>query len=226
MEMPEVSISLAIYLIIGVVTLLMIYKTWQNRKSYKFGIYVLSVVGCVALAGAFGTFEFLGIQKEKRIETAVERYTGKDWSVSCENQMNEFFKAPTADTEQVWVEDNIIKSRMTTCNNINDYIQLQDKDKFDSSQVFAVHWLNRAVIMKVMTHGGSDKSAAECYAMQNDHILAQSMGATLQQGLDFREYYHKNMFPNVRQEWASPECRGNGPYDLTNMENPLFGVKE
>lgn len=222
--MPELTLSHGIYLILGLVSLIFFYKSWQRRKSYRFGFSLFAGFICVALGIGVGYFDYSNQRTEAQITQAIQGYISEGGlSFQCVNEINDFFKAPSGDTEVVWNEGRNILAKSTSCSQIKKYLKSDSKGQVPDKQITAVHLLNRAVMSATMT---TDPAQAECFAMQYDDALAIALGATVPEAVHLRLKYYTDYYPNVRAKYESGECRVGGAFAINGLERPFFAKIE
>lgn len=218
-SLPVFNVTMGLYLILGIAA---IYFTWQaikNRKSYKLGVHILLAVTPIAIIGVIAAFGFLNTQKEHRITDAMQAYVSTSLTFKCVSQIDELFVASNADDDPVWIEGSTIFAKQTTCNQINAYMKSTSRSTLAGPEVYAIHALNRAIMIGTTT---KELPQAECFALQYDNLLAESLGASQIEGITLRAYYYEKMFPNVRNKYYSAQCKDGGSYALYDLDKPLF----
>lgn len=101
-----------------------------------------------------------------------------------------------------------------TCQHLSDYWRSSaaEKDAPPLEQVIAVH---------VLTHearhlaGDRSESETECRALQSDADVARLLGATPRQAQALAVTYAITVYPRMSAAYRTPDCRPDGPLDLT-----------
>lgn len=61
--------------------------------------------------------------------------------------------------------------------------------------------------------GQRNEAAAECMAMQRNHLTARALGATTEQAHAAARAYYARLYPLVPDQYRDAECRPGGGLD-------------
>ncbi len=78
-------------------------------------------------------------------------------------------------------------------------------------QVAAVHLIAHEVMH---VNNIWNEAKAECHGVQLNHLVAEALGATPQQARDLQRRYYEEIYPHLRSDYVSSECRAGGALDI------------
>lgn len=78
-------------------------------------------------------------------------------------------------------------------------------------QIAAVHLIAHE---SMHIEGVWNEAEAECIAVQQSHLVAEFLGASPEQARVLQARYFERLYPYMRTDYRSPECREGGDLDL------------
>lgn len=146
----------------------------------------------------------------------VEVLSGRpDASAYCQRLSATFFYAGAESGHVTYLDDstNDDTAWLTydACQRIRDW-RLGDHDADRPELVAAVHVLTHEA---VHVRGERSEAVTECTAMQWDARTAGLLGATPDQARALQVAYWERTYPRMPDAYRSPDCREDGPLDLT-----------
>jgi hypothetical protein len=203
------TIGARTFLVLG----LLAWLGWLTFRAWAFGTrpYVtLAVVLALLLPVLWTEFRWLRVQAAAT--TAVQTLTGNPAArVHCQRALATFLWAG-ADLGRVeWDEPDRAWLTLETCQHLGSW--------YRSDHLAPT--LDEAVAVHVLTHeamhvaGDRNEATTECRALQHDSRTVVLLGGTTEQGTALAKRIATEVYPTMRDEYRTPECRPGGTLDLT-----------
>lgn len=196
-----------------VVLALLMWLGWLGLRAHAFGtrpVVTLAVVLTLLVPTAWTEFRWLRVQAAAT--TAVQQLTGNSAArVQCQRALATFLWAG-ADLGRVeWDEPDRAWLTLETCQHLGRWYRSDH----------AAPTLDEAIAVHVLTHeaghvaGDRNEATTECHALQHDARTVVLLGGTVEQGTALAARILDEVYPTMREEYRSAECRAGGAMDRT-----------
>jgi hypothetical protein len=168
----------------------------------------------VALLIAGGVVEVRHRQMESRYTAATkELLDRKDTYIVCERMSGAMLNVWNRAGYVEWTQDGSKPDRADltwdTCRYLRGW-ERSGMTAADLDHVMAVHVLTHEAMH---LNGHYNEADAECMAMQRDSEMAQLLGATPEQADALAKVYWTTVYPRMRADYITSECRPKGTLD-------------
>lgn len=190
---------------------LVAWLCWLGLRAYAFGtrpFVTLAVVVALLMPMVWTEFRWLRVQAAAT--TAVQQLTGNPAAtVQCQRALATFLWAG-ADLGRVeWNEPDRAWLTLETCQHLGSWYR-SDRSAPTLDEAVAVHVLTHEAMHVA---GDRNEAATECRALQHDARTVVLLGGTSEQGAALARRIATEVYPTMREEYRSPECRAGGAMD-------------
>lgn len=196
-----------------VIVLAMIGLTSMAWRHYKGDRRPRTLIAGAVVLLLLGVLEFRAQSAEARFGEAVSEVARRNVSVRCQGvfgnlvDIGQELGTVQFDAEGDPADTTDIKR--DACNWLKAY---EDGDKrVTMHAALGVHVLAHEAIH---LRGWTSESVAECYGLQYTADVARSLGATATQGQRLAEFYWRMVYPEMPDEYRTPDCVNGGRLDL------------
>lgn len=196
---------------LAVGTLVFVWMTVRHingrRAPYLIGLLVVGLV-------VGGVVEYRWRAMENRYSVVTRDLLDRDDTyVVCERVSGAWFNPWNRAGYVKWTRDGSKPDRADltwdTCRALREW-EGSGRTPRNREQITAVHVLTHEA-MHLNGHYG--EAEAECYAMQHDAEVAQRLGATPDNADALATSYWNEMYPRMRTEYVSGDCKPMGLLD-------------
>ena len=131
-------------------------------------------------------------------------------SADCERYTEELFNIHQYQGYVYYDGSNVAHLKRNLCRSLWDYAH-GGQANATVEQILAVH-----IVAHEAEHinGVRIEAAAECSAVQLNHLVAEKLGATPEQARELQRRYFVEQYPNLRSEYRSGGCHEAGDLDI------------
>lgn len=129
---------------------------------------------------------------------------------NCERFSESLFNLSQFDGYVYQAKSDIANYKRQSCIDLAAYAR-GSKANPSIDQVLAVHLVAHETMH---VNGIWTEADAECHAVQVSHLVAEELGATPAQARALQARYFAEIYPNIRSNYISSECREGGALDL------------
>ncbi len=183
----------------------------------------LEVGVCLLVAGLSYLPSWQADRAADRAGKAASKVVGEKVEFVCGSQLNTFFDRGTdmAWGYVKWTEEGPAKSsklRHETCKGLREFFDDPTQWRsISNDRLFAVHIITHETMHMA---GEMSEAVTECQAVQRDALMAQALGASAEQARDMALAYYIEIYPNLRQDYYSDECKQGGKLDENLPTSP------
>lgn len=209
------TMRVVILALIGVTVLyyLTVYR-WRNGSHNLFMVSILFII-----AAPTSYMEYQWQQSENTgSQTVASISANADGTLHCQRLSETLFDATQNIGHVSLAEPDKAVMKYKPCQELFAYIH-SDKSNPTADQVEAVHVLTHE---SVHVSGNYNEAETECTAVQMNAKTVEQLGGTREQGVQLAKTYYTQMYPNMRQNYKSPECFENGLLDLTPDDGSFY----
>jgi hypothetical protein len=165
----------------------------------------------VALALVAWFFEAGHHQRQQLATEAMRAFTDNPRAeANCQRLTSELFDLSQYDGYVYWDNSNVALYKRHICKDLAAYTSGAHDDP-SQAQVAAVHLIAHES-MHVM--GLRNEAETECHAVQRSHEVAEFLGATPEQARELQATYFESVYPQLRNDYRSSQCREGGTFDI------------
>ncbi len=173
--------------------------------------FVMAVLAFVLVAG--GMAEYRAQKAEMVFSRAASKIAKRDVAVRCQGILGNMVDIGN-ELGSVWFDEDGVPADKTdikrdACNWAKEYVS--GKRRITMANALGVHVIAHEAIH---LRGEMSESVTECYAMQHAAQVAQDLGATPMQAQQLVEFYWDTVYPNMPDEYRTPDCVNGGRLDL------------
>jgi len=128
----------------------------------------------------------------------------------CQRFSEAFFNLGTYDGFVYWDDPYTAIFANGSCRDVLRYAT-SNKSNPTLEQIMAVHLIAHETMH---VEGHRTEADAECRAVQLNHLVAMKLGATEGQARYLQKRYFDEVYPRMRSDYTSDQCREGGEYDL------------
>lgn len=167
---------------------------------------VLAVMTMVALAVEVGHHQRTALAT--RAMSAVT--DNPNARADCERFTQALLNLSQFDGYVYWDNPDVALYRRSICKDLAAYAGSSKRDP-SLDQIAAVHLIAHETMH---VNGLRNEAETECHAMQVSHLVAEALGATAAQARALQARYFAEIYPNIRSDYRSGDCREGGAYDI------------
>lgn len=197
---------------LGVTALILgalVYRHFVVRRN----AYLIALaLGCLIAGGAV---EYRWRVMESRFTAAVRESTGRDdVNVHCQRFTAAFLDPHNRAGHVEFTPDGSLPTQANltweTCRHLRAWASGAKVASGDLDGIIGLH-----VLAHETEHlmGETDEARTECIAIQRDRDLAVAFGATVEAGTAVALRYWQEVYPRMREDYRSDECRNGGDLD-------------
>lgn len=150
-------------------------------------------------------------QRQALASQALQDLTGNPHArADCQRLTESFLSVSAYDGFVYHDNSDVALFKYHICKDLASYASGGHADPTDD-QIAAVHLIAHEAnhIMLIW-----NEAEAECNAVQQSHVVAEFLGATSAQARRLQALYYVRIYPFVRADYSSGECREGGAMDL------------
>jgi hypothetical protein len=129
---------------------------------------------------------------------------------NCERFSESLFNLSQFDGYVYQATSDVANYKRASCIDLASYAR-GSKSQPTLDQVAAVHLVAHETMH---VNGVWNEAEAECTAAQLSHLVAEELGATPAQARELQARYFAEIYPNLRPNYVSAECREGGELDI------------
>lgn len=164
----------------------------------------------IVLTLVAGFYEYGHHQRQDLATRAMSAVTDNPRAhANCERLTESFFNLSQFDGFVYYADTDVAHYKRKSCRDLAAYAS---SSHFNPSleQVAAVHLIAHEV---AHINGYWVEAEAECWAVQNNHLVAQELGATPEQARALQARYFTEIYPLTRSDYRSGKCTAGGEFD-------------
>jgi hypothetical protein len=192
--------------------LLAVYRAISRLDDPNERVFRAVVAGVLSItAFASWSFEVAHHQRQQLATEALGVVSDvPGLSADCERFTEELFNIRQYQGYVYYDGSNVAHLRRNLCHSLWDYAHGGQANPSED-QILAVH-----VVAHEAEHinGVRGEAAAECSAVQLNHLIAEKLGATPEQARALQRRYFEDYYPNLYSDYVSHECRADGKLDI------------
>lgn len=128
----------------------------------------------------------------------------------CQRLTSELFDLSPYDGFVYWDNSDVAKYKRHICKDLASYATGGQASPSDD-EVAAVHLVAHETMHVA---GLRSEAETECHAVQLSHQVAEFLGSTPEQARALQARYFADVYPRLRSDYRSSECREGGEYDI------------
>lgn len=133
-----------------------------------------------------------------------------DARADCQRFTEALFNLGTYDGYVYWDNPTVAVYTNESCRALGAYAA-GTKRRPSLDQIAAVHLIAHETMH---VNGYRNEAEAECRAVQLNHLVAEKLGATESQARELQTRYFVEVYPNLRSDYTSGQCREGGKLDI------------
>lgn len=186
-----------------------VVSRYDDRDGRGFRMVAAIVVSLLAITA--GAFELGHVERQRLATDALAVVSDVEGaSVNCERLSEELFNARQFQGYVYYDGSHVAHLRRTVCHDLWDYAHGNQSHPTDG-QVIAVH-----IVAHEAQHinGVTSEGQAECLAVQLNHLVAETLGATPDEARELQRRYYADFYPHQPSEYVSSNCAAGSDLDI------------
>lgn len=209
MDIGVLTVVTAVLAVLAVLTSTRMWGARHDTDGRTWRAWSAGTMVTLALVAWF--FEASHHQRQQLATEAMRAFTENPRAeADCQRLTSEMLDLSQHDGFVYWDNVDVAVYDRHVCKDLAGYATGGQRDPSED-QMVAVHLIAHE-LMHVM--GIRVESEAECHAVQRSHEVAQFLGATPEQARQLQVHYFANVYPRLRNDYRSAECRDGGTLDL------------
>jgi hypothetical protein len=189
-----------------------LYQLWMRSgevdgRRWRVGVAAALTVAAVACGYVEASFH----HRQQLASEALADVSGvPDARANCARETEELLNLGTYDGYVFFDGKHVADLRRHICLDLASYASSSHENPTEN-QMIAVH-----VVAHEGMHiaGYTKESEAECRAVQLNYRVAEFLGATPEQARALQRRYFDDVYPRLRTDYRSAECREGGALDI------------
>jgi hypothetical protein len=181
-------------------------RYWEGARARWWWAAILVSLTLIALY-----FE-VGHDRQQILATdAMSAVTDNpDARADCRRFTESFFSLGSYDGYVYQANSDVALIANHSCRSLASYAS-SDKRNPSLDQILAVHLIAHETMH---VNGHWSEAEAECRAVQLSYLVAEKLGATEEQGRALQDRYFAEVYPDLRDDYVSGDCREGGSLDI------------
>jgi len=208
----DIGVLTFVVAILAVMSLVAWYRVMtriEEADGRTFRLVATAVLSLVTITA--GYFELAHHQRQQLATEALGVLSNVDGvNANCERFSEELFNLSQYQGYVYYDGSNVAHLRRTVCHDLWDYAHGGQAHP-TRGQIVAVH-----IVAHETMHINDirSESVAECRAVQLNHLVAEALGATLEEARELQRRYYVDYYPNQRSDYVSGACTEGGELDI------------
>lgn len=184
----------------------------QSRDGVSFPAIAVSSCAVLSVVATFPIVDRAAL--DTRLGHAASKLIGVHVQVNCQTLTGSALDIGRELGYVKWGPDGVPEHQTLIkhdqCNDLDAYLN-SSKQQPSAAQILAVHVLTHE---SMHMSGITSEAIAECDAMQRDTAMAEDLGAGPAAAHALAVSYWRVVYPNMPDNYTSPDCRPGGALDL------------